>query len=101
MNSIDYLKTCNKKFDVIYIDTGDMTPIEETSTNQLLEAHLIDSYELLNKNGIILIDDVRNPLSKRDGEQSNYGKAKYSIPFFKENGYEILFDEYQVVLRKL
>jgi len=28
------------------------------------------------------------------------GKAKYSIPYFLDHGYEIMMDEYQVILRK-
>ena len=46
-------KIFQKKYDVIYLDTGDMTPIEDVAILQLLEAHLIVSYEILNDNGII------------------------------------------------
>lgn len=100
MTSEEFLKTSDKTFDVIYLDTGDMTPIEDTAILQLLEVHLIESYDRLNKNGIIILDDVRNPLPRRDGEENHYGKAKYSIPFLLENNYEIIFDEYQVILKK-
>ena len=47
-----------------------------------------------------LIDDVRNSTPKLNGEISDYGKAKYSIPYFIENGYETVMDEYQVILQK-
>jgi len=40
-----------------------------------------------------VIDDVRNLASKMDAkEESNFGKLKYSIPIFLENGYEIIMD---------
>ena len=68
---------------------------------QLLEVHLIESYELLNKNGLVIFNDVRNPLPMRNGEDSPYGRSKYSIPFLLDNDYELLFDEYQVILKKL
>ena len=100
MRSEEFLKTCDRKYDVIYLDTGDMTPIEDVAILQLLEAHLIVSYEILNDNGIIILDDVMNPLPKMDGEENNYGKSKYSIQFFLDNDFEIIYHEYQVILKK-
>jgi hypothetical protein len=55
---------------------------------------------LISPNGIVLIDDVRNTTPKRQVEQSDYGKAKYSIPYLIANGFELVMDEYQVVLIK-
>jgi len=49
----------------------------------------------------LLIDDVRSPLPKMtSNETSDYGKAKYSIPYLQENGFEIVMDEYQVLMIK-
>lgn len=87
-------------FDLIYMDTGDMTPIEPSAQLHLREAKIIVSKNLLKKGGLILIDDVRNILPKKFGETSDYGKAKYSIQYFIENGFEIVQDHYQVVMRK-
>ena len=53
------------------------------------------------KNGIILIDDVKSVVPKQHGEKSDLGKAKYSIPYLLENGFEIVMDEYQYVLKKI
>lgn len=89
------------KLDLIYLDTGDMTPIENTAQLQLREAKIIVERDLLNDNGILLIDDVRNLTPKLHGEESNYGKAKYSIPYLLDNGFQLIMDEYQVVLRKI
>lgn len=98
--SEDYLRITDKKYDVIYLDTGDMTPVEETALLQLIEANIIVERELLNKNGLLVIDDVRNPTPKIAGETNNLGKAKYSIPYLLENDFEIIMDEYQVILKK-
>ena len=60
------------------------------------ETGLKETSDILKK-----IDDVKNPLPKiRGGEKSNYGKAKYSIPMFLNAGYEIVMDEYQMILKK-
>lgn len=99
-HSEDYLKSTDKKYDVIYLDTGDMTPVEDTALLQLIEANIIVERNLLNKNGILIIDDVRNPTPKLAGESNNLGKAKYSIPYLLEHGFEIVMDEYQVILKK-
>lgn len=98
--SEDYLKLTDKKYDVIYLDTGDMTPVEDTALLQLIEANQIVERNLLNKNGLLIIDDVRNPTPKLAGETNNLGKAKYSIPYLLENDFEVIMDEYQVILKK-
>jgi hypothetical protein len=101
-SSEDFLnKFKNKKIDLLYIDTGDMTPIGPTSELQLREAKIIVENNLLSDNGIILIDDVKNPTPLIHGDTSLLGKAKLSIPYFLNNGFEVIFDEYQVVLKKI
>jgi hypothetical protein len=101
-SSLDFLRTCNfpNGIDLLYVDTGDMTPIEETAQLQLAEAHIIVERNLLSDNGIILIDDVRNQTPKQFGETSDLGKSKYALAYFLANGYEIIEDEYQVMLKK-
>ena len=101
-SSLDYLKQCNfpNGIDIIYLDTGDMTPIEPTAELQLQEAKIIVERDLLSDTGIILIDDVKNQTPKKFGEESDLGKSKYSLPYLLDNGYEIVMDEYQVILRK-
>ena len=89
-----------KSVHLLYLDTGDMHPIEPTAQLHLREAKIIVEKNVLADNGIILIDDVRNVGPKSRGETSDYGKAKYSIPYFLENGYEIIMDEYQVILKR-
>ena len=63
----------------MYLDTGDMTPIEETAQLHLREAKIVVNKNVLTDDGIILIDDVRSCVPKEAGETSDYGKAKYSI----------------------
>jgi hypothetical protein len=101
-DSIAFLKTCNfpRKIHLLYLDTGDMTPIEPTARLQLAEAKVIVKRNLIAEGGYILIDDVKNQTPKKFGETSNLAKSKYSLPFLLENGFEILMDEYQVLLQK-
>ena len=56
--------------------------------------------DLIAPHGLILIDDVKNGTPRKFGEISEYGKAKYSLAYFLEHDFEILMDEYQVLLRK-
>ena len=101
-SSVDFLKTMPAhSIDLLYVDTGDMTPIEPTALLQLEEAEVIVARNLISDNGIILIDDVRNQTPKQFGETSELGKAKYSIPYFLEHGFEVIADEYQVILKKI
>ncbi len=99
MNSVAFLAGFKKKIDLVYIDTGDMTPIEPTAQHQLKEAQAIVEHGVLSDNGVVLIDDVRNSTPIQFGEDSRLGKAKYSIPFLLENGFECVMDEYQVLMK--
>jgi len=100
MNSVDYLKQCPYAIDLLYVDTGDMWPIEPTAALQMQEAREIVSRELLSKSGVMLIDDVRNCTPYKFGETAPLGKSKYSVPFLEKEGYKRLIDEYQVVMAK-
>lgn len=99
-SSEEFLKSFEKKIDLLYLDTGDMTPIEETAQLHLREAKIIVERDLLSEDGIILIDDVKSVIPKQHGEESDLGKAKYSIQYFLDNGYEIMVSEYQCILKK-
>jgi len=99
-DSVNFLKNFDKKIDLLYVDTGDMTPIETTAMHQLNEAKVIIERKLISDGGCILIDDVRNPTPIINaGEKSLLGKAKYSIPYLLENNFKIIMDEYQILLR--
>lgn len=101
MSSEEFLESGDGKIDYLYMDTGDMTPIEPTSQLHLREAKIIVERDIMSDGGIILIDDVRNATPKKIAkEKSDYGKAKYSIPYLQENGFDIVMDEYQVVMVK-
>jgi hypothetical protein len=99
-SSEEYLSNLKDPVDLIYLDTGDMTPIEETAQLHLREAKIIVEKNLVKENGLILIDDVMSCVPKQYNEESDLGKAKYSIPYFLENGFEIVKSEYQYILRK-
>lgn len=100
-DSLNFLRNTDKKFDLIYLDTGDMWPIEPTCNLQLLEVKLILGRDLLKKDGILLIDDVLNGTPRDMGDISNkFGKSEKSIPYLLENGFEKIFDGYQYIFVK-
>jgi predicted O-methyltransferase YrrM len=101
MSSEQFLSEGEGQIDFLYMDTGDMTPIENTAQLHLRESKLIVEKNLISDGGLLLIDDVRSTVPKIiSNEESDYGKAKYSIPYLQKNGFELVMDEYQVVLRK-
>ena len=101
-SSEKFLKNCrfSQGIDLLYLDTGDMIPIEPTALLQLSEAKIIVERNLISDKGWILIDDVRNQTPKAFGEASDLGKSKYALPYLLENGFEIVMDGYQVILQK-
>ena len=100
-SSEQFLNSFKNKIDLLYLDTGDMTPIEDTALLHLREAEIIVKNNLLADNGLILIDDVKSVIPKQYGELSDLGKAKYSIPYFLKNGYNVVMSEYQYILKKI
>ena len=104
-SSLDFFKEYdlrkNGHIDLLYLDTGDMTPIEVTAKLHLEEAQLVVERQLVAPNGLILIDDVRNLTPKQYGEPrgDTYGKAKYSIDYFLSHGFTLVKSEYQFILR--
>jgi hypothetical protein len=88
--STNFINNFNDKIDFLYMDH--METSEEAAKQHLEDAKIIIEKDLMNKNGIILIDDI--------GYNIIDGKGKYSIPFLLENGYEIVIHEYQVLMKK-
>jgi hypothetical protein len=66
---------------------------EEACLQYLIDAKLVIEKDLINKNGIILIDDVDKNLHET--------KGKYSIPYLLNNGFELILHNYQALLRKI
>jgi hypothetical protein len=101
-DSVTFLKNCYfpEKIHLLYLDTGDMSPIEPTAELQLEEAKVIVARDLIAEGGFILIDDVRNQTPKKFGDTSGLGKSKYSLPFLLDHGFNLVMDEYQVLLQK-
>jgi len=99
-SSEDFLQSFDKKIDMLYLDTGDMTPIEYTAQLHLREAKIIVERDLMVSNGIILIDDIRSVVPYEQGQGVDLGKGYLSIPYFLKNGFKLVMDEYQTVLIK-
>ena len=99
-SSEQFLQSFDKKIDMLYLDTGDMTPIEYTAQLHLREAKIIVERDLMASNGIILIDDIRSVVPYEQGQGIDMGKGYLSIPYFLNNGFKIIMDEYQTILLK-
>ncbi len=100
-DSVNFLMMLEpKSVDLLYVDTGDMTPIEPTAKLQLREVEIIAKKNILKDDGLILIDDVKNNTPIKYGETSGLGKSKYAIPYLLENGYKTVFDGYQVAFMR-
>jgi hypothetical protein len=100
-DALQFLETIDKPADLIYLDVGDMEPMETTALLHKEEAQIIIAKELVNIGGYVLTDDVRHPYPLSVGEKSSFGKAKYSIGVFLANGYDIVMDEYQLLLKRM
>lgn len=101
-DSVKYLLSTNLKFDLIYLDSGDMHPIEPTCELQLKEAKTIVERNLVNAGGLLLVDDVLNGTPKEMGNKNNtLGKSELSIPYLINNGFKIIYEGYQYILEKI
>ena len=101
-DSREFLKGFKKQTDLLYQDCGDLHPLEPTAQLHLEEAKIIVEKEIVKLGGFILIDDTKNPVPiVQFGEKSRYGKAKYSIGHYLANGFEIIMNEYQTILKRL
>lgn len=100
--SENFLATIGKPADAIYLDTGDLQPLEPTARMHEREAEIIVKLELVKVGGFILMDDARSPVAiTQFGEKTRFGKDKYSIGVFLANGYDLVMDEYQIILKRL
>jgi hypothetical protein len=89
--STEFINSFSGKIDCLYMDH--METCEKAALQHLEDIRIIIEKNLMSENGIILIDDV--------GNDSTYGKGKYSIPFLLNNGYKILIHDYQVLMVKM
>lgn len=100
-DSCTFLNNTNKKFDLIYLDTGDMHPISESENLQFEEAKIIVEKNLLSSHGILLIDDVLNYTPRALGNINNkFGKSTKSLPYLLQNNFKIVFSGYQYILTR-
>ena len=58
-SSEEFLESGEGQIDFLYMDTGDVTPIEPTAELHLRESKILVENDLISEDGIILIDDVR------------------------------------------
>ena len=86
--STEFLNNFNQKIDLLYMDH--LESGQEACLIHLEDSKLILEKDLMNDDGIILIDDCP------EGRQ---GKGKLSIPYLLENNYSKILHQYQVILK--
>jgi len=91
MTSEAFLRTFDGSIDLLYMDTGETG--DESAELHAREAAIVLSRGLLARRGIVLIDDVHVP-----GRTASKGAR--SIPLFCAHGFEVLIEDYQVVLQR-
>lgn len=101
-DSVEFLRSFPAgSIDLLYLDTGDMWPIEPAARHQLREAEAIKRCRVMARDGLVLIDDVKNATPMRNGDMSRLGKSKYSLPYLTGRGrFKVVRDGYQVVLAR-
>jgi len=102
-DSVDYiLNLPPKSVDLMYLDTGNVSPVEPTATLHLNEAKAIIDSDCIKEGGWLLIDDCRNPVNHINNTNPHeYAKARYSIPYLLDQGYKMIADEYQIILERV
>jgi len=108
--STQWLKGFGQPIDLVYMDHHETC--EEGARLHRTDAEIILEPGRLADDARILIDDVhveKNARSKglgalmrsvRAQKDIHYGKGKYSIPYFQEKGWEIVYEGYQVVMKR-
>lgn len=92
--SLNYLNTLSESScDFIYQDTCDCD--ENGCLHHKKEAEIIVSKKILKSGGVILIDDHKNL------DTSLTSKTKYSLPVYTQNGFVILYEGQQLLLKKI
>lgn len=100
MGSTQFLEQLDHPVDLIYMDQAETE--ESGAQLHLVDAKVIVSRNLVKIGGLILIDDVHWPaFIHMAGKDWVNGKGKYSIPYLLKNGFTMVMDEYQVVLRRV
>jgi Methyltransferase domain len=105
--STEFLRSLREPIDLLYMDHHETC--EEGAALHRRDAEIIIEQGLVGPDGTILIDDVHVHGSVREGairliralsgkNGLHYGKGKYSIPYLREHGFDVLYEDYQVVL---
>ncbi len=103
-DSVSFLLATSETYDLIYIDTGwcDGDSLLVTLDLQEREAGAIIRRGLVRPGGLILLDDVRSSTPRRFGHPGNrLGRSDKSLPLLLASGFEVIFEGYQYLLRRL
>ncbi len=105
--STEFLRTFDKPIDLLYMDHHETC--EEGALLHLSDARLVVDFNLMAEGGVIAVDDVHvhgvlrermvSLMRSMGGQRDlHFGKGKYSIPYLRSAGLNVLYEGYQVVL---
>jgi hypothetical protein len=95
-----FLREFQGQADLIYFDAGYAWPVEPTATDNLNQSKTVIERQLLRDGGKILMDDTNCTVPAEYGMPCPLGRARYSLPYFLTNGFEIELQKYQTLLRR-
>jgi len=107
--STAFLRELEEPIDLLYMDHHETG--EEGARLHRRDAELLLTSGLLADDGVVLIDDVHVYGRGRERAMSlfrrlvgsselHHGKGKYSIPFLRRRGFDVLYEGYQVVMSR-
>ena len=86
--STNFLKNIDFKIDFLYMDH--MESCEQACVQHYTDSKYIVENNIMNDNSFILIDDCGCKINK----------SKYSVPYLLDNGFEMIINDYQILLKK-
>jgi hypothetical protein len=95
-----FLREFQGQADLIYFDAGFVWPPEPFATENLNQAKTVIERQLLREGGKILMDDTNTPVPAEYGMPCPLGRARYSLPYFLANDFEIELQTFQTLLRR-
>jgi hypothetical protein len=90
-DSTNFLRSTEETFDLIYMDHAEAGTSDACAILHREDASIIKTRNLVNKDGLILIDDA----------SGRFGKGMYSMPYLADSGFmQISHGTYQALFRR-
>ena len=99
LNAESFLKTYSgPKIDLLYMDAGELDDKSAQMTKD--QARIALERDLLSEQAQIVIDDVNTPDHDPTEIWHERGKGRLVIPYLEQNGFKVVEEEFQVIMRR-